>query len=57
MNGDLAYGDTREVCGGYNKPLKFLVMPIADDQQISTLTQELSDIRMQLIMAYYGTGN
>ncbi len=57
MNGDLAYGDTREVCGGYNKPLKFLVMPIAGDQQISTLTQELSDIRMQLIMAYYGTGN
>lgn len=57
MNGDLAYGDTREICGGYNKPLKFLVMPIASDQQISTLTQELSNIWMQLIMAYYGTSN
>jgi len=57
MNGDLAYGDTREICGGYNKPLKFLVMPIASDKQISTLTQELSSIWMQLIMAYYGTSN
>lgn len=57
MSGDLAYGETREICGGYNKPLKFLVMPIATDQQIKTLTQELSDIWMQLIMAYYGTSN
>lgn len=54
MSGDLGYADTREICGGYNKPLKFLVMPIATDQQIKTLTQELSNIWMQLIMAYYG---
>lgn len=57
MSGDLAYGDTREICGGYNKPLKFIVMPIASDQQISTLTKELSDLWMQLIMAYYGSSN
>lgn len=57
MSGDLAYGDTREICGGYNKPLKFIVMPIASDEQISTLTQELSDLWMQLIMAYYGSSN
>lgn len=57
MNGDLGYGDTREICGGYNKPLKFLVMPIASDQQIVKLTQEVSDLWMQLIMAYYGTNN
>lgn len=55
MSGDLAYADTREICGGYNKPLKFLVMPIATDQQIKDLTEELSDLWMQLIMAYYGT--
>ena len=24
--GELAYGDSMEICGGYNKPLKFLVM-------------------------------
>lgn len=55
MSGDLAYGDTREICGGYNKPLKFIVMPIKSDEQIVQLTQQLSDIWMQLIMAYYGT--
>ena len=55
MNGDLGYADTREICGGYNKPLKFLVMPIPGDEQISKLTKELSDLWMQLIMSYYGT--
>lgn len=57
MNGDLGYADTREICGGYNKPLKFLVMPIPGDEQISKLTKELSDLWMQLIMSYYGTSN
>lgn len=57
MNGDLGYGDTREICGGYNKPLKFLVMPIESDANIVKLTKELSDLWMQLIMSYYGTSN
>ena len=57
MNGELGYADSREICGGYNKPLKFLVMPIASDENIVKLTKELSDLWMQLIMAYYGTSN
>jgi peptidylprolyl isomerase len=27
--GELAYGSTQEICGGYNSPLKFIIMAIA----------------------------
>lgn len=41
MSGDLAYGDTQEICGGYNKPLRFIVMAIEPDENLSKLNSEL----------------
>ena len=53
MSGDLAYGDTREICGGYNSPLKFIVMAIEPDETLTKLNSELNDIYLQLYMAMY----
>lgn len=55
MSGDLAYGDTREVCGGYNSPLKFIVMAIEPDETLTKLNGELNDIYVQLYLAMYGS--
>lgn len=52
ISGDLAYGETRSICGGYNKPLKFIVMAIEPDENIVKLRQELQDIYLQLYMSY-----
>ncbi len=52
MNGDLAYGDTREICGGKNKPLRFIIMLVEPDQKLETLQNELNDIQMDLYEAY-----
>lgn len=57
MSGDLAYGDTQEICGGYNKPLRFIVMAIDPDENLSKLNSELQDIWLQLYMAYYGAAS
>lgn len=38
--GELAYGDSMEICGGYNKPLRFLVMTKANEGSL----KELSDL-------------
>lgn len=56
MSGDLAYGNTRSICGGYNKPLKFIIMaiPKTGNENIVTLSNELQDIWLQMYMAYYG---
>lgn len=54
MSGDLAYGDNNKVCGGEpNTPLKFIVMPI-EDENMTKLNQELDEIFLQLYYAYYG---
>ena len=52
--GELAYGDSMEICGGYNKPLKFLIMAKAKDEQLTTLSSELDKAYMRLQYAYYG---
>ena len=52
--GELAYGESREICGGKNKPLKFIVMPIERTEPLATLSDELNDITMRLQYAYYG---
>lgn len=52
MNGDLAYGDTREICGGKNKPLRFIVMLVEPDEKLEQLQNELNDIQMELYEAY-----
>lgn len=54
MSGDLAYGDTREICGGYGSPLKFIIMAIEPDETVTKLNDELNDIYLQLYMAMYG---
>ncbi len=53
ISGDLAYGDTRSICGGLNKPLKFIVMAIEPDANLVKLREELQDIYLQLYMSYY----
>lgn len=40
--GSLAYADSLEICGGYNKPLKFIVMPVENAGEIGTLAKDLS---------------
>lgn len=52
--GELAYGDQMEICGGYNKPLKFLVMAVANGEPLKTLASELDTAYMKLQYAYYG---
>ena len=48
--GNLAYGDTQEICGGTNKPLKFMVMAIPR----GGVPEEYVDAQMKLQYAYYG---
>ena len=52
--GELAYGESMEICGGYNKPLKFLVMAKAKEEPLSSLSGELEEAYMRLQYAYYG---
>lgn len=52
--GSLAYGDTRSICGGYNSPLKFVVLAIEKDAKITELSNEVNNLFAQLYMAYYG---
>ena len=52
--GELAYGSAMEICGGYNKPLKFLVMPVANEGTLKTIAAELDTAYLKLQYAYYG---
>lgn len=52
--GELAYGDKTEICGGYNKPLKFLIMPVAAEDPLKTASKELDTAYMALQYANYG---
>lgn len=52
--GKLAYGDSQEICGGKNSPLKFLIMPVEIDDELKATSQEMSDIYTKLIYAQYG---
>lgn len=38
--GELAYKDSREICGGTYKPLKFLVMAVANEEPLKTATAD-----------------
>ena len=51
---ELAYGDQMEICGGKNKPLKFMVMAVAKADPLKTLVAELDEAYMRLQYAYYG---
>lgn len=52
--GELAYGDSMEICGGYNKPLKFLVMAVANEDPLKTAAAELDTAYLKLQYANYG---
>ena len=51
---ELAYGDTREICGGTDQALKFVVMAIEKSEPLATLIDELDLINQKLQYAYYG---
>lgn len=50
--GSLAYGDTQEICGGKNSPLKFIILAIPSDPQITQLSEKLNNIYVALSNAY-----
>lgn len=52
--GELAYGEQREICGGYNKPLKFLVMAVANEEPLKTLAAEAELAYLKVQYANYG---
>lgn len=52
--GELAYADKSEICGGYNKPLKFLIMAVPAEDPLKTASKELDTAYMGLQYANYG---
>lgn len=52
--GELAYGESREICGGTNKPLKFMIMAVANEGNLGELAARYSLARTKLQYAYYG---
>lgn len=52
--GELAYGESMEICGGKNKPLKFIVMAKEKDESLSALAKGIDEAYMRLQYAYYG---
>lgn len=48
---ELAYGDTQEICGATGSPLKFIVMPIADDK-LSDLSKKMEETYNKMIEVY-----
>ncbi len=53
MPGELAYGETREICGGTNSPLKFIILALESDDKLTTLNNELQELYMQIMQRYY----
>lgn len=51
MPGEQAYGDSREICGMTNSPLKFIVMAI-EDEKLASLYNELEQIYAELSSKY-----
>ena len=53
--GSLAYGDDYELCGGYSSPLKFIIMTVEKDAELSALNAELEEISNRYMEAYYSS--
>lgn len=53
--GELAYGESREICGAKNSPLKFIVKAIEPDENLAKISKELDEIYMQIYYSYYGS--
>lgn len=54
ISSELAYGESMDICGGYNKPLKFLIMAKANEGDLANLAKELDEAYMRLVYAQYG---
>ena len=52
--GEQAYGSSKELCGGYNKPLRFLVMAVASEDSLITAADELELAGLKARYANYG---
>ena len=52
--GAKAYGDQMEICGGSNKPLRFIVMAVANEEPLKTAAAEIDMAFMKLQYAAYG---
>ena len=52
--GELAYGDQMEICGGYSKPLKFLVYAKEKTDDLNNLSLKLDDAYMRYQYSLYG---
>ena len=48
----LAWGDTMEICGGKNSPVKFIVMALETNEKIKELSDALDEIQTALYSAY-----
>lgn len=52
---NLAYGDSQEICGGKNSPLKFVVMAIPYDENLAGLIADVSNAYLRyMYYANYG---
>ncbi len=54
ISSELAYGDSMEICGGYNKPIRFIIMAVAKKDPLKSLTAELEEANMRYQYAMYG---
>lgn len=52
--GDKAYGESKEMCGEMNSPLKFIVMALPSDPEVSALQTQINDVQNQILAIYYG---
>ena len=52
--GELAYKDSKEICGGTYKPLKFVVMAVANEDPLKTAADNLAVASTKLQYAQYG---
>lgn len=52
--GELAYGNQTEICGGYNKPLRFLIMAVPKEDPLKTASSDLDTAYLMLQYANYG---
>ena len=51
---ELAYKDQMEICGGYNKPLRFMVMAMANEEPLKSASSELDTAYLRWQYANYG---
>lgn len=52
--GELAYGDSMEICGGKNKPLKFMIFAKEKNEKLTKLSNDLEEAYMRYQYAQMG---